>query len=136
MGPQQQQQSNMSRMDEVIAAFKAVFDAVDTDGSGALDKAEILKVAKGIASAMGQAEEMANLPPEMADEMFKNATAEVDTDGDGQISFDELLAKVPAEKMTAGIDDISQEEFDQGKAMMAKIAECLKKGEYGELPAL
>merc|ERR1711998_246613 len=83
MGPQQQQQ--------------AVFDAVDTDGSGALDKAEILKVAKGIASAMGQAEEMANLPPEMADEMFKNATAEVDTDGDGQISFDELMTTIPTE---------------------------------------
>merc|ERR1711908_91770 len=76
MGTPQQQQSNMSRMDEVIAAFKAVFDAVDTDGSGALDKAEILKVAKGIAGAMGQAEEMANMPPEMADEMFKQMLAE------------------------------------------------------------
>merc|ERR1711998_103658 len=126
MGPQQQQQSNMSRMDEVIAAFKAVFDAVDTDGSGALDKAEILKVAKGIASAMGQAEEM-----------FKNATAEVDTDGDGQISFDELMTQIPTEILNAeGIDDISQEEFDQGKAVMAKIAECLKNGEYEEIPAL
>merc|ERR1711998_354879 len=123
MGPQQQQQ--------------AVFDAVDTDGSGALDKAEILKVAKGIASAMGQAEEMANLPPEMADEMFKNATAEVDTDGDGQISFDELMTTIPTEILNAeGIDDISQEEFDQGKALMAKIAECLKNGEYEEIPAL
>ena len=35
-------------------AMEAIFNAVDTDGSGSLDKAEIVRVMKGVQGVMGE----------------------------------------------------------------------------------
>ena len=56
----------------------AIWQSVDTDGSGSLDRAE----AKTAMEAMGQ---------KMSDQEFQNAMTELDDDGSGEISFDEFI---------------------------------------------
>merc|ERR1711966_491305 len=82
---------NMSRKEQVLEQFKKIFDAVDKDKSGGLDRKEIMNFVKDMATAMGESDSIPKDKAEIEaglDEMFK----ELDTDGDGVISFDEVLA--------------------------------------------
>merc|ERR550514_839737 len=90
---------NMSRKEQDLEQFKKIFDAVDKDKSGGLDRKEIMNFMKDMATAMGESD---SIPKDQAEieaglnEMF----GALDTDGDGVISFDEVLAA--AEKSGAG----------------------------------
>ena len=58
---------------------RAMFDALDADGSGELDRDESRQL-------------MDQLFPLMSDEDFASAFAQIDADGDGEVSFDEFAA--------------------------------------------
>merc|ERR1712216_234396 len=96
--------TTMSRKDQVIEQFKRIFDAIDKDKSGGLDKKEVMNFVKDIATAMGESDSIPKDPAEIEAglaEMFK----ELDTDGDGQISFDEMSkGEAEAGQVIAGIE--------------------------------
>merc|ERR1712072_945195 len=128
----------MSRKEQVLAQFKKIFDAVDKDGSGGLDKKEIMNFMTDMAKAMGAADEIPTDPAEIdkgLSEMFK----ELDTDGDGVISFSEVLEcaeKNGAGDIFAGIDDASEEEFQQGLGMITGLADSVAGGDFSQLPMM
>mmetsp|Transcript_10027 Transcript_10027/g.10343 ORF Transcript_10027/g.10343 Transcript_10027/m.10343 type:complete len:94 (+) Transcript_10027:12-293(+) len=68
---------------------KAIFDQIDTDGSGQIDQSELGK-------AMSLIAEQAEIPAPSEDDV-KKAVAELDTDNSGKISateFKELVKQI------------------------------------------
>merc|ERR1712216_1099728 len=129
--------TTMSRKDQVIEQFKRIFDAIDKDKSGGLDKKEVMNFVKDIATAMGESDSIPKDPAEIEAglaEMFK----ELDTDGDGQISFDEIMSKGEAEagQVIAGIEAASEEEFAMGMGMITGLADAVAGGDFSQLPMM
>ena len=61
-----------------------MFDAIDTDGSGAIDKTEILAIAKGISGVLG-AEEGIGATPEELQQFVDGVLGEID--GNAVLSY-------------------------------------------------
>merc|ERR1711871_833758 len=116
-------------------AFKAVFDAIDKDGNGELEKSEMEPVIKGICKVMAGEEALASAPPEQLDQMVEmmwgQCIQQIDADGDGKVSFDEIMAKADEEGGPfKQLDSVPEEEFTHGIECMGKVAECIKAGDY------
>merc|ERR1712054_240992 len=117
------------RKEQVLEQFKKIFDAVDKDKSGGLDRKEIMNFMKDVAKAMGESDQIPKDEAEInagLDEMFK----ELDTDGDGVISFDEVLGcaeKNGAGEFFDGIDGASEEEWAMGLNDL-RFGRCLCNG--------
>merc|ERR1712100_651407 len=129
---------NMSRKEQVLEQFKKIFDAVDKDKSGGLDRKEIMNFVKDMATAMGESDQIPKDKAEIdagLDEMFK----ELDTDGDGVISFDEVLAcaeKNGGGEFFDGIDGASEEEWAMGFGMISGLADAVSGGDFSQLPMM
>merc|ERR1711970_1616339 len=126
--------AKMSRRDEIGAIFKRMFDAVDTDKSGALDKKEVFEFMKKVAAAMGAADEIPTDQEEI-DKGLADCFGELDADGDGTISFDEVVAKFPQE-MFEGLDGASEEEYAEGKKMFEGLANAFETGDFSGIAGL
>merc|ERR1712057_65050 len=109
---------NMSRKEQVLEQFKKIFDAMD--------------------KAMGESDSIPKDEAEInagLDEMFK----ELDTDGDGVISFDEVLAcaeKNGGGEFFDGIDGASEEEWAMGFGMISGLADAVSGGDFSQLPMM
>merc|ERR1712127_229290 len=129
---------NMSRKEQVLEQFKKIFDAVDKDKSGGLDRKEILNFVKDMATAMGESDSFPQDKAEVEngmDEMFK----ELDTDGDGVISFDEVLKCAEgngAGGMFEQLDGASEEEWAMGFGMICGMADAVSGGDFSQLPMM
>merc|ERR1711998_269124 len=111
-----------SRKDQFIECMKGVFAAMDKDGSGTLDKAELKKVATGIFGTLGQQEGMESVPPEQVDGMVEAVLTQLDLNGDGAVDFAELMKTAEDQNMFDFIEGASDEEFAQGTETVGKIA--------------
>merc|ERR550514_2592323 len=129
---------NMSRKEQDLEQFKKIFDAVDKDKSGGLDRKEIMNFVKDMATAMGESDSIPKDKAEIdagVDEMFK----ELDVDGDGVISFDEVLGcaeKNGAGEFFDGIDGASEEEWAMGFGMISGLADAVSGGDFSQLPMM
>merc|ERR1712054_647072 len=126
------------RKEQVLEQFKKIFDAVDKDKSGGLDRKEIMNFMKDVAKAMGESDQIPKDEAEInagLDEMFK----ELDTDGDGVISFDGVLGcaeKNGAGEFFDGIDGASEEEWAMGFGMISGLADACATGDFSQLPMM
>ena len=80
---------------QLKADFKAiVFDPIDKDGSGTLDAKEVGAKLLAISEKIGDTSLLATVEQDPAgfEEMCKALIADIDANGDGAISFDEVLA--------------------------------------------
>merc|ERR1712070_619154 len=132
------EESAPSRFDQVKEQFKKIFDAVDKDASGAIDKAEIKGAITKIAAAVGAGE--GGPSPEEVDAMIAEMFSQIDIDGDGTIDFDELLlafrnAPGMPENLEGELDGKPEEEFNQGFSMITALADCFVSGDFAPFPA-
>ena len=90
--------------DEAEARLKTIWNIVDTDASGSLDEAEVRRV------FMSMGEKWASDDKPSAAKKFAKAFKAMDSDGGGEISFEELLAwwRKQKGKAKAAFDGISQ----------------------------
>jgi Ca2+-binding EF-hand superfamily protein len=106
---------------------REVFDALDDDGSGYLDRTEIEKAAGILGGVLGEL---------MSAEGVQKCFESMDPDGDGEVTFDEFAVWwkwQEAEKKAEGMDEAAlAEELQargmqlQGKASMVSMKEALK----------
>ena len=75
--------------DELKAKLRPVFDKFDTDGSGAISKAEMQLM-------------VAELKLEVTDEQLTAIMADADPDGSGEIDFDEFVTALRAQMQGGG----------------------------------
>eukprot|EP00878_Enallax_costatus_P017437 GHUV01018315.1.p1 GENE.GHUV01018315.1~~GHUV01018315.1.p1 ORF type:complete len:541 (+),score=186.60 GHUV01018315.1:610-2232(+) len=68
--------------------IKQVFDAFDADGSGSISRSELLQLLDGA----GASSELEGQEPYAIDDTVPAVLRQVDTDGDGRLSFEEFAA--------------------------------------------
>lgn len=71
--------------DKVYNLIKDIFNEIDTDGSGDIDREEMKELMQSFADELGQ---------EVSDEQIDKQIDELDTDGDGAIQLDEFAPLV------------------------------------------
>merc|ERR1711935_345083 len=125
----------MSRVEQMLGAMKSVFDAVDKNKNGTLEKEELVALIKGVMTAMGQAEQIAMMPPEMADEMM-NGMIEQFGGHDGAITWEDFEKKASENITEEQRAEPSAEEFAHGVEILGKVAAAIDSGDFSALPAL
>merc|ERR1712227_1167123 len=109
------------RKEQVLEQFKKIFDAVDKDKSGGLDRKEIMNFMKDVAKGMGESDQIPK------DEAEINA------------GLDEVLGcaeKNGAGEFFDGIDGASEEEWAMGFGMISGLADAVATGDFSSLPAM
>jgi EF-hand domain pair len=71
---------------------RAAFDAADANGDGVLDEAELAADAASAFSGLDGNRDYALEPQEFEQTLQANGFGQIDTDGDGQLTFDEVMA--------------------------------------------
>ncbi|XP_030885537.1 calmodulin-like protein 5 [Leptonychotes weddellii] len=115
--------------EEQVAEFKAAFSRFDKNGDGTVNTQELGAVMQALGKDLSEAE-------------LKELIAQVDTDGDSVISFQEFLAEVVKRMKSWGSEQDMQEVFctfdldgngrisvDELKQAMAKLGQTLSQEE-------
>merc|ERR1712166_746653 len=120
---------NMARAAKVLEKMKELFDAMDTDGNGVLDRDEVKNGIQKMAAIMGQNSE-AHIDGGAAqvDEAVKEVFGELDANADGRISFEEIQnainVKAPPGQRLEDLDSMPEEEWEMMRGMMKPMMEA------------
>lgn len=74
-------------------ALKAIFDEIDTDGGGSLDRAEVAQLAVKMGAPMSEHD-------------LDSAMAEMDADGSGDVDFEEMVTWFTERKTASPLADL------------------------------
>merc|ERR1712021_83501 len=114
---------NMARAAKVLEKMKELFDAMDTDGNGVLDREEVKNGIRKMAAIMGQSG-----GAEQVEEAVKAIFGELDANADGRISFEEIHTaindKAPPGQKLEDLDSIPEEEWEMMRGMMKPMMEA------------
>eukprot|EP01046_Picozoa_sp_COSAG06_P102124 COSAG06_NODE_48280_length_333_cov_0.858974_1_plen_96_part_01 len=80
------------------SALRTLFDEIDADGGGSLDRGEVARMAEKMGAAMSEHE-------------LDAAMAEMDEDGSGDVSFDELVKWFSERKTASPLKDLMQKKL-------------------------
>eukprot|EP00658_Telonema_sp_P-2_P059239 TRINITY_DN47_c0_g1_i4.p2 TRINITY_DN47_c0_g1~~TRINITY_DN47_c0_g1_i4.p2 ORF type:complete len:132 (-),score=51.18 TRINITY_DN47_c0_g1_i4:364-759(-) len=123
------------RADQIKGIVKRCFDTIDKNGDGNLDRAEVFGMMKGVARAMGQADQIPSDQAEIdagLDPIFQ----ELDENKDGTISFDEVKAAFKKQHVLEAIGSGSDEEFAERFALAEQIAAAFESGDLSTVVGL
>eukprot|EP00656_Telonema_subtile_P003060 TRINITY_DN11405_c0_g1_i2.p2 TRINITY_DN11405_c0_g1~~TRINITY_DN11405_c0_g1_i2.p2 ORF type:complete len:108 (+),score=28.08 TRINITY_DN11405_c0_g1_i2:282-605(+) len=93
---------------------------------------------KAVAAAIGESDAFSWGQIEV-DEAVNKLFVDLDTDGDGLISFDEVLECAEsngADTMLAGLDEVDPDEWAMGMGMLDFMTDSLTGGDFSAVPML
>jgi len=121
-----------TRLEQIKEHLLAIFNTVDTDHNGKIDKKEAKALMDKMQASAGDFDVEA--PAGMLDEIFKG----LDIDNSGGVDFDEcFLAFRQAfpEDLEGFFDDMHIAEFVETLNRMEKCIVCIETGDFGALGA-
>ena len=97
------------------SALRTLFDEIDADGGGSLDRGEVAQMAEKMGAAMSEHE-------------LDAAMAEMDEDGSGDVSFDELVKWFSERKTASPLKDLMQKKLPSNETGLERELLKVMKG--------
>jgi calmodulin len=88
--------------DEQFEEYKRVFQDMDTDGSGAISRAELRTALRAACDADADAAASGRPPRRVTDAELEAMVSRADADGNGEVDFDEFLLMMQHQEAREG----------------------------------
>lgn len=125
-----------SRIEQVKDELRKIFDLVDADHNGKIDKKEAKVLIDNLdAHVLERFGEELDTPQHLVDKLFRK----LDIDGDGGVDFDECFIafrQVYPEDLEAYFDGMKTSEFVAFMSQMEVVVACLQEGDFGPLGSM